>query len=97
MVIKRFRVIKPEIRVLGIDDGKHVFRSKTQAPIVGVVFRGGLWLDGVMSTSVSVDGFDVNRKSFKNDSCLTTLQAITGHNVKRSNLCRLQHYRHSQA
>ncbi len=58
MVIKRFRVIKPEIRVLGIDDGKHVFRSKTQAPIVGVVFRGGLWLDGVMSTSVMVDGFD---------------------------------------
>ena len=58
MAIKRFRVIKPEIRVLGIDDGKHVFRSKTQASIVGVVFRGGLWLDGVMSTSVSVDGFD---------------------------------------
>ncbi len=65
MVIKRFRVIKPEIRVLGIDDGKHVFRSKTQAPIVGVVFRGGLWLDGVMSTSVSVDGFDATEKVSK--------------------------------
>lgn len=58
MAIKRFRVIKPEIRVLGIDDGKHVFRSKTRVPIVGVVYRGGLWLDGVMSTSVLVDGFD---------------------------------------
>jgi endonuclease V-like protein UPF0215 family len=58
LVIKRFRVIKPEIRVLGIDDGKHVFRSKTRVPIVGVVYRGGLWLDGVMSTSVLVDGFD---------------------------------------
>lgn len=59
---KPFRAIKPEIRVLGIDDGKHVFRSKTQVPIVGVVFRGGLWLDGVMSTSVLVDGFDATEK-----------------------------------
>jgi endonuclease V-like protein UPF0215 family len=58
LAIKRFRVIKPEIRVLGIDDGKHVFRSKTRVPIVGIVFRGGLWLDGVMSTTVLVDGFD---------------------------------------
>lgn len=62
MAIKHFRVIKPEIRVLGIDDGKHVFRSKTQAAIVGVVFRGGLWLDGVMSTRISVDGFDATEK-----------------------------------
>jgi len=62
LVTKRFRVIKPEIRVLGIDDGKHVFRSKTKAHIVGVVFRGGLWLDGVMSTCVSVDGFDSTQK-----------------------------------
>jgi endonuclease V-like protein UPF0215 family len=65
LAIKHFRVIKPEIRVLGIDDGKHVFRSKTQAPIVGVVFRGGLWLDGVMSTRISVDGFDATEKVAK--------------------------------
>jgi len=26
--------------------------------IVGVVFRGGFWLDGVMHSSVDVDGFD---------------------------------------
>lgn len=26
--------------------------------IVGVVFRGGCWLDGVRRTSVEVDGFD---------------------------------------
>jgi uncharacterized protein len=62
LAIKRFRVIKPEIRILGIDDGKHVFRSKTQVPLVGVVYKGGLWLEGVMSTMVWVDGFDVTEK-----------------------------------
>jgi uncharacterized protein len=60
--IKRFRTIKPEIRVVGIDDGKHVFRSKTQVPVVGVVYKGGIWFEGVMSTSVWVDGFDVTEK-----------------------------------
>jgi endonuclease V-like protein UPF0215 family len=51
-------VVKPEIRVLGVDDG--VFTSRTEAlvPVVGVVFRGGYWLDGVMHTEIAVDGFD---------------------------------------
>lgn len=57
MSVKRFRTIKPEIRVLGVDDGSfsphHGFAS-----VVGVVFRGGYWLDGVLSTKVKVDGFD---------------------------------------
>jgi endonuclease V-like protein UPF0215 family len=55
---KRFRVIKPEIRVLGVDDGAFVPHVKGFAPVVGVVFRGGFWLDGVMSTRIEVDGFD---------------------------------------
>jgi endonuclease V-like protein UPF0215 family len=29
---------------------------------VGVLFRGGCWLDGVMSTRVEVDGFDATDK-----------------------------------
>ena len=58
MLSKRFRIIKPEIRVLGVDDGVFVPHVKGFAPIIGVVFRGGLWLDGVMSTKVEVDGFD---------------------------------------
>ncbi|MGD6809939.1 MAG: DUF99 family protein [Candidatus Bathyarchaeia archaeon] len=62
MPVKRFRTIKPEIRVLGIDDGKHVFRSKNQVPIVGVVYKGGYWFEGLMSTNVWVDGFDVTQK-----------------------------------
>jgi len=55
-------VIKPEIRVLGVDDGIFVPHTKGFAPIIGVVFRGGYWLDGVMSTKVEVDGFDATDK-----------------------------------
>ena len=55
---KSFRVIKPEIRVLGVDDGAFTPHVKGQVPVVGVVFRGGYWLDGVMHTKIAVDGFD---------------------------------------
>jgi endonuclease V-like protein UPF0215 family len=55
---KGFRVIKPEIRVLGVDDGTFVPHVKGQVPVIGVVFRGGYWLDGVMHTKIEVDGFD---------------------------------------
>jgi len=55
-------VIKPEIRVLGVDDGVFTPRVKGLVPVVGVVFRGGYWLDGVMHTKVKVDGFDATSK-----------------------------------
>jgi endonuclease V-like protein UPF0215 family len=51
-------VVKPEIRVLGVDDGVFVPHVKGFAPVVGVVFRGGYWLDGVLCTRVEVDGLD---------------------------------------
>ena len=59
---KRFHVIKPEIRVLGIDDGAFIPHVKGQVPVIGVVFRGGYWLDGVMHTEIAVDGFDATEK-----------------------------------
>jgi uncharacterized protein len=59
---KSFRVIKPEIRVLGVDDGAFVPHVKGQVSVVGVVFRGGYWLDGVLHTRIAVDGFDVTEK-----------------------------------
>ena len=62
MTYKKFRVIKPEIRVLGVDDGVFVPHSKSLVPVVGVVFRGGYWLDGVMHTKIKVDGFDATHK-----------------------------------
>ncbi|MCW4010788.1 MAG: DUF99 family protein [Candidatus Bathyarchaeota archaeon] len=57
-----FRVVKPEIRVLGVDDSPFVFRSKAQTLVVGVVFRGGYWLEGAMSTQITVDGADATPK-----------------------------------
>jgi len=59
---KKLRVIKPEIRVLGVDDGVFTPRVKGLVPVVGVVFRGGYWLDGVMHTQIEVDGFDATDK-----------------------------------
>ncbi len=35
---------------------------KGLVPVIGVVFRGGYWLDGVMRTDVNVDGFDSTHK-----------------------------------
>jgi len=60
--LKKFRVIKPEIRVLGVDDGVFTPRMRVLVPVVGVVFRGGYWLDGVMHTKVKVDGFEATSK-----------------------------------
>lgn len=62
LAVKKFRVIKPEIRVLGVDDGVFSPRSKGLVPVVGVVFRGGYWLDGVMHTNVKIDGLDATKK-----------------------------------
>jgi len=59
---KKFRVIKPEIRVLGVDDGVFIPHTKGSALVVGVVFRGGYWLDGLMRTRIEVDGFDATDK-----------------------------------
>ena len=60
--MNRFRIIKPEIRVLGVDDGFFIPHSKGCAPVIGVIFRGGHWLDGVVSTKVEIDGFDATDK-----------------------------------
>jgi endonuclease V-like protein UPF0215 family len=59
---KGFHVIKPEIRVLGVDDGSFTPHVRGQVVVVGVVFRGGYWLDGVMHTRIAVDGFDATDK-----------------------------------
>jgi hypothetical protein len=59
---KSFRVIKSEIRILGVDDGKFVPRTQGSAIVVGVVFRGGGSIDGVMHTHVAIDGFDATEQ-----------------------------------
>ena len=47
--------IKPEIRILGIDDSALISDSIT---IIGAVFRGGEWLDGVLRSEIKRDGMD---------------------------------------
>jgi len=61
-------VIKPEIRVLGVDDGVFTPHVESLVPVIGVVFRGGYWLDGVMHTEILVDGFDATERI----SCMVT-------------------------
>ena len=58
----RFRNVKSEIRVLGVDDCAFQTFGSTRAMVIGVVFRGGLWLDGVMRTAVAVDGRDATER-----------------------------------
>jgi len=58
----KIRSIKPEIRILGIDDGIFVPHTKGLVDVIGVVYRGGYWLDGVMRTEVEIDGVDATEK-----------------------------------
>jgi hypothetical protein len=52
-------VIKPEIRLLGIDDSS---LEKNQVLVIGTIFRGGHWLDGVIRTKITKDGMDATEK-----------------------------------
>ncbi|RLF28930.1 MAG: hypothetical protein DRJ99_04005, partial [Thermoplasmata archaeon] len=49
--------MKSQIRVLGVDDGPFSFNDKYTL-VVGVVMRGGSYLESVLSTRVSIDGLD---------------------------------------
>lgn len=62
MASKKFRSVKPEIRVLGVDDGFFIPHTKGTVDVIGVVYRGGYWLDGVMRTEVTIDGMDATEK-----------------------------------
>lgn len=62
LVVKKFRSIKTEIRVLGIDDGYFVPHSTGTAAVVGVVYRGVHWFEGVMHTTINIDGLDATEK-----------------------------------
>ena len=53
---------KKEIRVIGIDDSPFSKSKDKKILIVGVVMRGGISIDGVLSTKVSVDGSDSTKK-----------------------------------
>ena len=48
--------------MLGIDDGKFIPHTQGIVIIVGVIFRGGYSIEGVMHTKVAIDGLDATEK-----------------------------------
>ena len=55
-------MVKKEIRVVGIDDSPFNKFNDSKVLVVGVVMRGGSWVDGILSTKVNVDGNDSTKK-----------------------------------
>jgi len=74
---KKFRIIKKEIRILGVDDSPFPSHTNEEVMLVGTVFRAGNWLDGVLSTYIHVDGTDGTEKiteMVKNSRTLASLE-----------------------
>ncbi len=84
--------MKREVRVMGIDDAPFDKRDKGRKTfIVGTIYRGGDFLDGVVSIPVTIDGDDstqqiiamINRSKFKTQLQCIFLNgiAVAGFNV----------------
>lgn len=54
--------MRKEVRVIGIDDGPFAEHKDKTVLVVGAIFRGGRWLDDVVSTRVRVNGTDSTQK-----------------------------------
>ncbi|MEK6909672.1 MAG: DUF99 family protein [Candidatus Aenigmatarchaeota archaeon] len=57
-------MFKPEIRILGFDDSPFK-RTDKKVNVIGVIYRGGSFLDVVLKTEVDVDGLDATEKLIK--------------------------------
>jgi endonuclease V-like protein UPF0215 family len=65
MEIDRLKMIKKELRILGIDDAPfNKFKDK-ECLIVATIFRGGSYIDGLLSTHVKIDGRDSTENIIK--------------------------------
>ena len=75
----KFRSIKSQIRILAIDDDKFVPQSKGTVNIIGVVYRGAFLFEGIMQTTITIDGLDATKKivsMIKNSSYFKELRVI---------------------
>lgn len=54
--------MKKEIRLVGIDDAPFDKFKKGRVLVVATIFRGGDWIDGILSTKARVDGNDATDK-----------------------------------
>ena len=85
------REMKKEIRLLGVDDCAFDKFKDRKTLLVGVMFRGSHFIDGVMSETVSIDGTDstaaiarmVNRSKFHPQIRAIMLKgiAVAGFNI----------------
>jgi endonuclease V-like protein UPF0215 family len=72
-------LLKPEIRLIGLDDTPFISRSKGKLEVIGVVFRGGYWLEGVIKTEINIDGLDATENislMIKNSRYYDQLQLV---------------------
>ncbi len=76
--------VKPEIRIAGFDDAPFGFKDR-ETQLICTIFRGGLWMDGVLMANVRVDGLDstdsifgvINGSSHKEQIRVIMLDGIT--------------------
>ncbi|MBW2969646.1 DUF99 family protein [Candidatus Woesearchaeota archaeon] len=52
------KLVRKEARVIGIDDGPFFKFRRGRVLVVGTIYRGGSYMDGVVSTAAKVDGSD---------------------------------------
>ncbi|MGC9058511.1 MAG: DUF99 family protein [Candidatus Nanoarchaeia archaeon] len=72
-------MLKKQIRILGIDDSPHYKGQKAKVLVIGVLFRGGEYLDNLISTFVDLDGLDATDKIIemvKKSRLAKTLHAV---------------------
>jgi endonuclease V-like protein UPF0215 family len=56
------RHVKREIRILGVDDARFERGRDTWTRLIGVVYRGGEWMEGCIQVPIRVDGEDVTKR-----------------------------------
>lgn len=72
-------LLKKEIRILGLSAPPRASRNSEAIPVVGVVFRGSLWLDGVISCLVQPrrrDYLKVLVRSIKGSKQYSQIRAV---------------------
>lgn len=84
-------MLKREIRVIGIDDAPFEKVKGKEVLVIGALYRGGHFIDGVLSTKAKVDGTDstdkiaemINKSKFKQQIRAIFLNgiAVGGFNV----------------
>lgn len=57
-------MLKKEVRIIAWDDCAFRFKQK-KVQLIGAIFRGGQFLDGLLSTTITKDGTDATEKIAK--------------------------------